>query len=175
MVKNLDVSKYRNGDNIPQVTDQTEWTNLTTGAWCYYENNTAYGPVHGKLYSWYAVNDSRGLAPSGWHIPSDTELTTLINCLGGDALSGGAMIEIGTTYWETPNAGATNSSGFTALPAGFRSSSTALGIGRFGYWWSASENTLNFAWSRAIGYDGANSVRRFANKSEGYSVRCVKD
>ena len=84
MLKNLDVSKYRNGDDIPQVTDATTWANLTTGAWCYYENNTANGTVYGKLYNWFAVNDPRGLAPSGWHIPSQAEWVTLQNCLGND-------------------------------------------------------------------------------------------
>ena len=135
MLKNLDVSKYRNGDDIPQVTDATTWANLTTGAWCYYENNTANGTVYGKLYNWFAVNDPRGLAPSGWHIPSQAEWVTLQNCLGNDP--GGKVKETGTAHWNPPNTGATNSSGFTALPAGSRSNSNGVfeGIGGGTTWW----------------------------------------
>src|SRR5665647_2153473 len=120
MLKNLDVSTYRNGDLIPEVTDQTAWATLTTGAWCYNNNDPAVGVIYGKLYNWYAVNDPRGLAPTGWHVPSDAEWTTLSTCLGGDAVAGGAKKETGTTHWTSPNTGATNSSGFTALPGGLR-------------------------------------------------------
>ena len=96
MLKNLDVSTYRNGDPIPQVTDPTTWVGLTTGAWCYYNNDPANGAIYGKLYNWYAVNDPRGLAPTGWHVPSDAEWTELSTCL--DAISptgnvGGKMKE----------------------------------------------------------------------------------
>ena len=89
MKSNLNVSKYRNGDDIPQVTDATQWANLTTGAWCYFQNNTTNGTIYGKLYNWYAVNDPRGLAPNGWHIPSKDEWAVLRNCLGGENLAGG--------------------------------------------------------------------------------------
>ena len=117
---NLNVSKYRNGDFIPQVTDPTAWANLTTGAWCYYNDDPANGAVYGKLYNWHAVNDPRGLAPQGWHIPSDIELTTLTNCLGGESIAGGQMKESGFAHWLSPNTDATNSSGFTGLPGGSR-------------------------------------------------------
>jgi uncharacterized protein (TIGR02145 family) len=108
MKSNLMVSKYRNGDVIPQVSDPTQWANLTTGAWCYYTNDTANGPIYGKLYNWYAVIDSRGLAPIGWHVPSDLEFTTLSNCLGGEPIAGGKMKA--TNLWDSPNTGANNSS-----------------------------------------------------------------
>src|SRR5436190_23369500 len=120
MIKNLDVSTYRNGDPIPEVTDPSQWAGLTTGAWCYYENNSANGTIYGKLYNWYAVNDPRGLAPLGWHVPSDEELTTLTSCLGGVFVAGGTMKETGTTHWLAPNTEATNSSGWTGLPGGYR-------------------------------------------------------
>jgi uncharacterized protein (TIGR02145 family) len=101
MQSNLNVSHYRNGDVIPQVTDPTAWSSLTTGAWCYYNNDTANGTVYGKLYNWYAVNDPRGLSPQGWHVPTDAEWTNLTSCLGGESLAGGKMKA--TTLWDSPN------------------------------------------------------------------------
>ena len=121
MLKNLDVDRYRNGDPIPKVTDPSIWTSLTTGAYCYYNNDSAtYAATYGKLYNWYAVHDPRGLAPEGWHIPSDAEWATLETCLGGSSVAGGKMKETGTTHWTAPNTDATNSSGFAGLPGGFR-------------------------------------------------------
>ena len=118
MTKNLNVSHYRNGDIIPEVTDPTQWRDITTGAWCYYNNDTANGTVYGKLYNSYAVTDSRGLAPMGWHIPSQPELELLITYLGGSVVAGGKLKS--KTGWQSPNSGATNSTGFTGLPAGSR-------------------------------------------------------
>ncbi len=176
MLKNLDVSKYRNGDDIPQVTDPAAWANLTTGAWCYYNNDPANGTTYGKLYNWYAVNDPRGLAPTGWHVPTDAEWTTLINCLGGEAVAGGKMKETGTTHWRSPNTDATNSSGFTGLPGGLRYSGRAFtDIGFFGSWWSSSEFNTTEAWYRTMGYFGAGAYIDEEYKTFGFSVRCVRD
>ena len=145
--KNLDVATYRNGDAIPQVQDIAAWANLNTGAWCYYENTTTYG----KLYNWYAVNDPRGLAPIGFHIPSEAEWTRLIEYLGGDYIAGGKMKESGTSHWISPNTDATNSSGFTGLPGGYRNNNgTFGGIGAYGYWWSSSEIDTYYAWYRKL-------------------------
>ncbi|WP_293896008.1 FISUMP domain-containing protein [Flavobacterium sp.] len=174
---NLNVSKYRNGDVIPQVTNPTEWTNLTTGAWCYHLNNTANGAIYGKLYNWYAVNDPRGLAPVGYHIPSDAEWTTLTTCLGGETVAGGKMKETSTTHWTSPNTGATNSSGFTGLPGGYR----GYGGGAFyttgdqGFWWSSLQVSAPAAWARNLRYDSGTAGRDYSNKSFGFSVRCVRD
>jgi len=99
MSTNLNVDIYRNGDIIPQVTDPTAWAELTTGAWCYYNNDSLKGAIYGKLYNWYAVNDPRGLAPKGWHIPTDEEWITLVNSLGGDTVAGGKMKSTGT-WWS---------------------------------------------------------------------------
>jgi uncharacterized protein (TIGR02145 family) len=178
---NLKVSKYRNGDVIPQVTDATQWVALTTGAWCYYANTTSNGTTYGKLYNWYAVNDSRGLAPIGYHIPSDAEWTTLTTCLAG---AGGKMKELGTLnagtgHWIQPNTGATNSSGFSGLPAGVRSAA----IGTFqlinlqSYWWSSTQggNGTIGAWVRWLSYDVSGIGSGSGNKQGGYSVRCIKD
>ena len=177
MTKNLDVDKYRNGDLIPKVTDPTAWAALTTGAYCYYNNDsTTYAATYGKLYNWYAVNDPRGLAPEGWHIPTDFEWTTLVNCLGGAAIAGGAMKENGTTHWLTPNTGANNSSGFLALPGGGRGGSgTFQDLGAGGYLWSSTEDDAAFASYRFLIYDNGSVTRYLNQKRFGFSVRCLKD
>jgi uncharacterized protein (TIGR02145 family) len=180
MAKNLDVARYRNGDPIPQVTDHSQWLNLTTGAWCWYNNDSAtYGSVYGRLYNWYAVNDPRGLAPEGWHIPSDGEWTTLTECLGGDSIAGGKMKEVGTSHWNSPNTGATNISGFSALPGGYVNINQFQfsGLGEDGEWWSSSEFSNTKAWYRFI-YNTTSNLNKGADwvmKTYGFSVRCVKD
>lgn len=172
MKKDLTTSYYRNGDKIPEVKDPTKWSKLTTGAWCWYNND----PRYGKLYNWYAVNDPRGLAPIGWHVPSDAEWTTLTNYLGGEYVAGGKMKETGTTHWEVPNTDATNSSGFTGLPGGYRYPESAFsGIGRYGYWWSATENSPDIAWYRYLSYNDGSIYRGHNSKDFGFSVRCIKD
>jgi uncharacterized protein (TIGR02145 family) len=171
MSKNLDVAFYRNGEQIPQVTDPAEWAGLTTGAWCYNFDDVTQGSNYGKLYNWYAVNDPRGLAPQGWHIPSDTEWTILESTLGGSSVAGGKMKEAGMLYWTNPNTGANNSSGFTGLPGGSRNSYGMFGVfGNNGYWWSSTENFGGFAWSRTLGFDNVNVSRNFYYKSSGFSV-----
>ncbi len=181
MVKNLDVTTYRNGDPIPEVSDPTEWSNLTTGAWCYYENNIANGVQYGKLYNWEAVNDPRGLAPAGWHIPSDDEWKTLASCLGGAFIAGGPMkttgtIEDGTGLWASPNTGATNSSGFSGLPGGIRAGNQFYWIGQIGQWWSSTEEAGNIIvdWNLGWLYD-IFSRNTNLKQQNGFSVRCVKD
>jgi uncharacterized protein (TIGR02145 family) len=177
MVKNLDVDKYRNGDPIPKVTDPTAWEALTSGAYCYYNNDSAtYAATYGKLYNWYAVTDARGLAPAGWHIPSDVEWTILSTCLGGDAIAGGAMKETGTTHWQTPNTGATNTSGFTGLPGGVRNyNGPTFGIQSDGLWWSSTENSTSEAWHRVLYYAITNLISTYSLKKSGMSVRCLRD
>lgn len=180
MQKNLNVCKYRNGDDIPQVQDPTDWKNLTTGAWCYYNNDptATTGTVYGKLYNWYAVNDPRGLAPTGYHVPSDAEWTTLTTFLGGESVAGNAMKETGIAHWYSPNnQDATNSSGFTGLPGGYRERFGAfVKIGSSGFWWSSSEFVGNpYAWIRYLNYNYGGAVRSYYYKTEGYSVRCLRD
>ncbi len=189
MTRNLNVTRYRNGDPIPQVTNATQWANLTTGAWCYYQNNTSNGIVYGKLYNWYVLNDPRGLAPTGWHVPTDAEWSTLINCLdpnadGGNILpnvAGGKMkatgtIQAGTGLWQYPNAEVTNASGFTGLPGGFRDVDGTFGdVRKFGYWWSSSEYFTMYAWYRNLNFDSSNATRSYNSMNYGFSVRCLKD
>lgn len=174
MKSNLSVSNYRNGDVIPQITDQTQWKNTTTGAWCYPENNSANGSIYGKLYNWYAVNDPRGLAPTGWHIPSRSEWVSLENCLGGDKCAD-KLKEAGTLHWISPNATATNSSGFTALPISYRGSTGEFSLGgRYSIWWSSTQDNSN-AYASHISYNSDYSGQPSLYKWGGFSVRCVKD
>jgi len=176
MSKNLDVAFYRNGDPIPQVTEPTAWAALTTGAWCYFNNDPIPGNIYGKLYNWYAVNDPRGLAPQGWHIPSDAEWTTLVALLGGSSVAGGKMKEAGTLNWVAPNTGADNSSGFAGLPGGFRFVSGAFAnVGSNSLWWSSTESSTNFAWNRGLSYLNGNLNSAGNAKQVGFSVRCLMD
>jgi uncharacterized protein (TIGR02145 family) len=173
---NLNVNTYRNGDIIPQVTDPIEWSSLTTGAWCYYQNSTANGNTYGKLYNWHAVNDSRGLAPVGYHVPTDAEWATLTAFLGGAAITGGKMKEADIAHWATPNTGATNSSGFTGLPGGTRfNNGTFFGINNYGNWWSFTENSASLAWCNYLSYNNSYINRNNQNKSIGCSVRLITD
>ena len=179
--RNLDVDTYRNGDAIPQVQDIIAWSILTTGAWCYYENNTANGTTYGKLYNWYAVNDTRGLAPNGYHIPTDAEWTILINYLGGTYEAGTKMKN--TTGWVS-NGNANNTSGFSGLPGGSRGFITGFtggdqgfrDVDAFGYWWSSSEkyNTPYFYY-RSLNAYLTEAYRGSIQGVYGYSVRCLKD
>jgi uncharacterized protein (TIGR02145 family) len=179
---NLNTTHYRNGDVIAMVTDQTSWGTLTTGAWCYYDNDSAvHGATYGKLYNWYAVNDPRGLAPAGYHIPSDAEWTTLETALGGDLVAGGAMKDTGTTHWDIPNTEATNSSGFTGLPGGILDYNVSTGYGacRYvsvaGFWWSSTESSASKAWGRHLNADNSKINRDENDKVSGFSVRCIRD
>lgn len=182
ITRNLDVSRYRNGDPIPQVTDEAAWAALTTGAWCWYNNDSdTYAKTCGRLYNWYAVNDPRGLAPTGWHIPSDAEWDTLITFLHGYASAGGRLkstgtIEAGTGFWHYPNKGANNKSGFTGYPGGYRYPGTFNAIGYLGFWWSSTELIGSTgAYYRLINSsDGHISIGVY-EKFYGFSVRCVKD
>ncbi len=176
MSKNLDVAFYRNGDPIPQVTDATAWAGLTTGAWCYYNNDPNTGLTYGKLYNWYAANDPRGLAPAGWHIPTEPDWATLEISLGGYYVAGGKLKEPGTIHWSSPNTSADNSSGWEGLPGGFRSlSGSFIQLGYIGFWWSSMESGPTSASYRSL-----NNVNGWLdwfsfNKEFGFSVRCLRD
>lgn len=172
--KNLDVSTYRNGDTIPQVQDQNAWAALTTGAWCYYDNDTTNGTKYGKLYNWYAVNDPRGLAPVGYHLPTDAEWTILTDYLGGELAAGPKMIS--TSGWSNKSNG-TNSSGFTGLPGGLRyHDGRFIQIGLLGFWWSSTKYNTDDARYRLLVYsDTGGAGSNWENKACGFSVRILKD
>jgi hypothetical protein len=180
MTKNLNVDKFRNGDPILEVKTDEEWLKAGENkqpAWCYYNNDPANGEKYGKLYNWYAVNDPRGLAPIGYHIPSDDEWTTLVGVLGRDGKAGNEMKS--KNGWSSEGNG-TNSSGFSGLPGGSRSSYDGsgrfYGVGESGNWWSSTESrpTIN-AWMTGL-YSGSVGVGSSSvNQEEGNSVRCIKD
>ncbi|MBU4444183.1 MAG: fibrobacter succinogenes major paralogous domain-containing protein [Candidatus Marinimicrobia bacterium] len=177
MAENLKVTHYRNGDPIPNVTDNTDWSNLSTGASCNYDNEASNVATYGRLYNWYAVSDSRQIAPAGWHMPSDAEWQTLIDYLGGESVAGGKMKETGTTHWGSPNASATNESGFAALPGGYHLYyyGTYYSLCNHAYFWSSTEDDSSTAWYRSLRYDGSDVYRYGYYKQDGFSVRCVRD
>ncbi len=177
MSENLKTSRYNNGDLIPIVTDNAAWSALTTGGRSWYVNDsTTYENPYGNLYNWHAVADSRGLCPTGWHVPTDAEWTTLTTYLGGESVAGSKMKTIGTTYWNSPNTGATNESGFSALPGGYRFSDGSFGnIRNNAFFWSANEYNNNYAWFRTLYSSNGNVYRDLNSKSLGASVRCLRD
>jgi uncharacterized protein (TIGR02145 family) len=177
-VENLKTTKYRNGEPIPIVTNGATWAALSTGAYCWYNNDEAANKAnYGALYNWFAISDSRNLAPTGWHVATNAEWTSLITFLGGENIAGGKMKETGTTHYTSPNTGATNESGFAALPSGYRSSGDGafLMLGKSGFWWSSTAYDVNFAWTYAVGFDDAGCYRSNYDKPGGSSVRLVKD
>jgi uncharacterized protein (TIGR02145 family) len=174
MKENLRVSRYRNGGLIPNVTNNTAWSNSTIGARSYYDNDEANNVIYGTLYNWYTTRGDT-LCPTGWGVPTDAEWTTLAEYLEGEEVAGGKMKTIGTTYWNSPNTGANNSSGFSVLPGGYRNNVGSFGgISYTAFFWSASEDD-NDAWGRILGSDNSNVYRVTSSKSVGASVRCLRD
>jgi uncharacterized protein (TIGR02145 family) len=180
MGENLKTSKYSDGTPIPNITDNTQWSNNTTGAWAYYNNDVANNAKFGKLYNWYAVskttNGNKNVCPTGWHAPTDAEWTVLTDYLGGASVAGGKMKEVGTTSWNSPNTDATNTSLFTGLPGGLRFTNGDFNvIGNGGNWWSSTENNTDDAWLRYLHYDYGYAFSHSDNKKNGLSVRCLRD
>lgn len=186
LTKNLKVTHYGNGDEIPYTGGSIYWLGNNTGLYCNYNDDPDNGDVYGRLYNWYSVNDNRKLCPAGWHVPADSEWETLGTFLGGPAssdgiltLAGGKMKEAGLTHWTGMNVGADNSSGFTALPGGRRSDDGMPPFGNLNtdaFWWSSTEIDALTAFSRCIYGTSEYLIRENYNrKSQGFSVRCIKD
>jgi uncharacterized protein (TIGR02145 family) len=189
MKENLKVSKYRNGNSIPTGLTDSQWSVTSSGAFSVYNNDQTNNSIYGKLYNWYAVSDSRGLCPIGWHVPTDHDFnlltklidkladTTCNNCPGsttaGGKLKSSGTIQSGNGLWNTPNTNASNESGFSGLPGG--SGQPFDGLGAAGRWWTSTENYTNSARVRYLGFDGAGIQRNFNSKTFGFSVRCLKD
>jgi uncharacterized protein (TIGR02145 family) len=195
--KNLDVTTYSDGTPIPKARNNEEWANSTTGAWCYFEDLESLGKIHGKLYNWYAVagiydevskkdiSKRKKLAPEGWHVPSNTEWTTLTTFLGGEKVAGGKMKEKGSEIWASPNVSATNSSGFTAIPGSYRYGNVKNQIlnGIFSpsivedtYFWSSTEVKMaGTAYARGLNFTSSVVFKGPLLLSNGLSVRCIKD
>jgi uncharacterized protein (TIGR02145 family) len=172
MAENLRTTKYNDGKPIPNVTNSDSRQSLTTAAYCNSHNTTNADTIatYGRLYNWYTVNTGL-LAPRGWHVPTDAEWTTLITYLGGESEAGGKLKEAGITHWFISNIGATNETGFTALPGGYRSDIGKFDIGIYGYWWSASEYETYWVMYYINSWGGNFNYSR----KLGCSVRCVRD
>ncbi|WP_161971673.1 fibrobacter succinogenes major paralogous domain-containing protein [Flavobacterium silvisoli] len=185
---NLNVTQYTDGTPIPQVQNASDWANLTTGAWCYYAFQTSNGVVYAKLYNWYAVAgiwntasktdpaQRKKLAPTGWHVPTNSDWNSVTTYLGGAQTAGGLLKETGPLHWQSPNTGAVNSSGFTALPGGNVLPNGTFGnLGTIGYWWSSNEYNLSSSWCAGLYSDNTTISNAPINKNYGFSVRLVKD
>jgi uncharacterized protein (TIGR02145 family) len=178
MAENLKTTRYRNGDTIAHVTGNNSWSSMAAGAYCNYNNDDVFVDTYGRMYNWYAVNDGRNLAPAGWHVSTDTDWSALMAALGGGEVAGGKLKEAGTSHWLSPNEGATNESGFTALPGGYRVSEGLFAhIKEIGYWWTATTDNsrANWAWRHIMLYSESSVHRTNFPYTGGFSVRCVKD
>lgn len=179
MKENLIVTEYNNGDEIPQVQDDEEWANLETGAWCYYNHES--GETYGKLYNWYAVQDKRGICPDGWKVPTDNDWTVLVNEFNGINLAGGSLKSVHTVpdehpRWINPNVNASDESGFSATPGGFRNHEGMFQhLGSFGGWWTSSKEYNENAWKFGLSYNDEKVHNYPRNKKYGFSVRCVRE
>lgn len=180
MVENLKTTRFRNGDPIPYVSDISQWDTLTSGAYCYYDNDISNAATYGNLYNWYAAADTRNIAPAGWHAATDSDwlsLVTFLSNLVGFNRSDRMLIEDGTEYWLNNNypPGELNETGFTALPGGKLGQNGFENINEDGYWWSTTEYypSNTYYWRIFIGYWGIE--RKSDIKTNGFSVRCVKD
>lgn len=175
MVGNLKTTKYNDGTAIPLVTDNTTWGALTTAGYCWNNNDATNKNPYGALYNWYAVNSGK-LCPKGWHVPTDVEWNTLITYLGGTTAAGGKLKETGTTHWTSPNTGATNETGFTAVGAGYRDNTGSFGgvLNYFTFWSSTLFDTSN-SYTGTMRYSDATLQFNPSPNKFGKSVRCIKD
>ena len=172
MAENLKAVKYNDGTDIPFVVEVSAWAVLSTPGYCWYNNDSV---SYGALYNWHTVKTGK-LCPTGWHVPTDNEWTILTDYLGGKSVSGGKLKETGTTHWLSPNTGATNESGFTALPVGYRDYSGGFNsIRNYGFWWTSTEGATSGAYYRDMYYGYVYTDRSSSNEKSGASVRCLKD
>lgn len=175
-VENLKVTHYRDGREIPNVIDDAVWSNLKTGALCWYDHDSSYKDIYGGLYNFYAVMDSCGVCPDSWHVPTESEWLELVTYLGGEEVAGGKMKQTGTTLWSSPNVGATNESGFDGIPAGGRGQISGTGEGgNYATWWSSTAFDPAFAWHWGLYHGNARVRFNPGHMASGFSIRCVKD
>lgn len=175
MRENLRTTRYKDGVPIPNLPAANEWTAVNAPAYAWYNNDISHKDSYGALYNWFAVA-SGNLCPSGWRMPTDTDWEELTDFLGGQSIAGGKLKESGTSNWNSPNSDATNSSGFSALPGGYRwSRGNYVELGINGYWWSGTECTDTHSWSRTLYTGNSKIYRSFFIKNKGFSVRCIKD
>lgn len=186
MNSNLNVSVYRNGDNIPTTTQNPQWSNTTSGLMAEYNHDSNNSDIYGKLYNWYVVNDGRGVCPMGWKVPTENDFNILLNYLdpsanGNSNIAGGKMKKVGTLqagngFWSTPNTSATNEANFSALPGGYRiTNGTFSFLNQYAYWWTSTEvSTIESIFFR-VDYDNAALNNNFSQENSGFSIRCLKD
>jgi uncharacterized protein (TIGR02145 family) len=176
MAENLRTTTYQDGTSITYSPDAAAWS-ASTDAYCWYDNDeTAHKESDGALYSQYAVVSTKGLCPTGWHVPSDSEWTILMEYLGGTAIAGGKLKKQGTDEWTSPNTGADNSTGFTALPSGFRATSGYFEfLNTYGFWWSTDSHSDEQGYTWVVNNMNTNFYKNIWSKHAGYSVRCIKD
>lgn len=181
MAENLKTTKYQNDEEILtglSIGPNGDWINSTEGAYAFYDDNLSHEETYGNLYNWYAVDDSRGICPEGWHIPSVDEWTILSNHLGGESVAGGKMKKAGLEHWNSPNTGASNESGFTGLPGGYRSGSSGgfAWINTNGTFWSSVNSNDHWAIAIDLFHDSeAIDLQHNDTKNSGFSVRCIQD
>jgi uncharacterized protein (TIGR02145 family) len=176
MAENLKVTHYRNGDPIPFVTGNIEWSNRITGACCDYNNDPNISKTYGRLYNWYASKDTRNIAPLGWHVAISADWGKLYTYLGGQSGAVGAKLkETGTTHWQSPNTGATNITGFTALPAGSRYGSSYLGLGSYSNWITDYDGQPGMTGTFSLYNNSSDAYFHHSDYNSGLSVRCVRD
>jgi len=174
MAENLTTKSYSNGDSIPNST--INWGSLNNGAWVNYNNDSSFNAQYGKLYNWFTVEDSRNVCPVNWHVPTSAEWDTLSSFLGVDA--GGKLKHQGTALWQSPNTGATNSTGFRAYPSGYRQgSSSAIFelLGQYTIYWTSTSNDPQTALDRTLKHISSNLFSGTAHKNNGHSIRCIKN
>jgi uncharacterized protein (TIGR02145 family) len=176
MAENLKSTRYNDGTLIPEVRDNDTWAKLTTPGYSWYNNDSIENKkTFGAIYNWYTINTDK-LCPTGWHIPTDSEWHTMLASFDDSNLAGGKLKEAGTTHWKIPNNGATNKSGFTALPGGYRSIEGIFNfIGISGYWWTSTEYDNSSAFFYNLRYKYSLAYKYRSEKFCGFSVRCVKD
>lgn len=173
LAENLSVDTYSNGDKIPEVRDTREWDKLTTGGWCYYNNDPENGKLYGKLYNWYALVDPRGLAPVGFRVATDQDWGIMLQAVGGHKVAGGLLKA--TDLWKMPNEGAVNQFGFGARPGGLCDDDCSfMDKGVMGYWWTPNEEGKKLAWSYIMEYNNTFVNRSYYEKKDGLAVRCVR-
>ena len=176
--ENLKTTRYSNGDSIGTTTPATlDITNEPTLKYQWaYEGNENNIPVYGRLYTWFAAIDDRNICPADWRVPTSSDWSTLIIYLVGESVAGGKLKETGITHWKSPNTGATNASGFTALPGGYRyGNGTFYDIGGTCNWWSSTDVSANNAWCYTIYNNLKNVNKHNGKKTNGLSLRCVRD
>ena len=176
MVENLKTTKYRDGTTIRKVSDHGSWLGINYyGAYCDYNNDQDKGQTYGHLYNWYAASDSRNIAPEGWHVPSDADFLILATYLGGINVAGGKLKEVGYAHWLSPNTGATNETGFNAIPGGARNATGFNLLGEKSGWWTITESNDGEAYIRYVAYYDSAFSSKILSKLNGNSIRCVKD